>query len=108
MKELLVMVGITFAPIARSSAADGKQAFLDNNCNRCHSVSSQDIEATVKSKSMRGPDLSSIGEDRDTVWLTKYLEKEVELDGKTHRINFPGSDADCKAVADWLAEQKGS
>lgn len=91
-----------------SAAADGKQAFLDNNCNRCHSVSARDIEATIQSESMRASDLSSVGENRDAEWIEKYLQKKVENDGKTHRSTFRGSDEDLESIAEWLAEQKGT
>lgn len=91
-----------------SSAADGKQTFLDNNCNRCHGVAAHDIEATIESESMRGPDLSSIGNDRDAEWLDKYLQKEVDIDGKEHRSTFRGSDEARQTIAEWLAEQRGT
>lgn len=107
MMRFLLMA--TLALVARfSHSADGKQVFLDNNCNRCHAVSSHDIEATVKSERMRGPDLSDVGETRDPEWIAKFIAKEVELDGKTHRIPYKGSDEDLKAIAEWLASQKSS
>ncbi len=49
-----------------SFAADGKQALLDNRCNL-----------------------------RDADWLDRYLKKEIEIGGKTHRtIRNKGSAGD--------------
>jgi len=91
-----------------SFATDGKQVFLDNNCERCHAVSAHDIEATAKSESMHGPDLSSVGKDHDGDWLGKYLLREVAVDGKKHRATFRGTDEDREAIVEWLAQQKGA
>lgn len=106
MKRILLLAAGALLLTKMSFAADGKQAFLDGSCNRCHAVSAHDIEATAKSKSMRGPDLSSIGKDRDAAWINKYLNKEVDADGKRHRATFQGSDEDRMAIAEWLAQQK--
>ena len=95
---------LAFAALA---AADGKQTFLDNNCNRCHAVSAHDIEATVKSASMKGPDLSKAGKDRDADWLEQFLAKEVDIGGKKHSSTYRGTDEDRRAIAEWLAEQRG-
>lgn len=108
MKKILILVCGALAFSSPSYAADGKQTFLDNNCNRCHAVSSHDIEATVKSERMRGPDMSDIGERRDVDWLVKYVRKEVEVDGKAHRASYNGTDEDLKAIADWLATLEGA
>lgn len=108
LTPILLLPVVSLLSSGSSAAADGKQTFLDNNCNRCHSVSAHDIEATVQSESMRGSDLSDVGKNRDAEWLEKYLQKEVELDGKTHRSTFRGSDEDLQTIAEWLAEQKGS
>lgn len=84
-------------------AQDGREAFVDNSCDRCHSIASADIEATVKSERMRGPDLSNIGKTREADWLARYLEKEADIDGKPHRSSFKGSDEELQAIAAWLA-----
>jgi mono/diheme cytochrome c family protein len=87
-----------------ASAQDaGKEVFLSNNCNRCHAVESQGIEATAKSKRVRGPDLSKIEESRDVEWLAKYIEKEVQANDKDHPVAWKGSDKDLEAIATWLA-----
>jgi mono/diheme cytochrome c family protein len=92
------------AATATASAQDaGKEAFLSNNCNRCHAIESEGIEATVKSKRMRGPDLSTIGEDRDAAWLVDYIQKEARANDREHPVAWKGSDDELKAMAEWLA-----
>ena len=106
MSYVVLTLLLALAASTDSSADDGKQAFLDNNCNRCHAVSTHGIEATAKSESMRGPDLSTTGESRDAAWFESYLEKEVDVDGKKHRATYRGSDEERKVIAEWLAARK--
>lgn len=57
---------------------------------------------------MHGSDLSSVGKDGDAAWLSQYLLKEVDVEGKKHRPTYRGSDEDLQTIAEWLAQQKGS
>ena len=84
--------------------ADGRAIFLDQKCNMCHDVSSAGITATTKSEKMKGPDLKGIQRDAD--WVTKYLKKEVDLNGQKHKKAFTGNAAELKALVDWVLEQK--
>lgn len=91
-----------------AGAADdgGQAAFLAARCDMCHSVSTAGIEAKTKSESMRGPDLVDLAKTRDAQWLVKYLQREIQLDGKEHKKEFKGSDEELQAIVDWLLEQK--
>lgn len=89
---------------AAAQAADGKQVFMDAKCNMCHAVPSAEIEATVKSEKMKGPDLTE--GDPDPAWLAQYIKQEVEKDGAKHKKGFQGTDEELKALVDWLLEQK--
>jgi mono/diheme cytochrome c family protein len=84
----------------------GQKAFMDAKCNRCHSISSHEIEATVSSEKMRGPDLAKVGTKHDAAWITQYVKREVKMDDKNHRMAWKGSDEDLKTIADWLATLK--
>ncbi len=93
----------------RSSAslrADGREVFLGSRCDSCHSVSTAGIEAKAKSAAMKGPDLVGLSGQRDAAWLTRYLHKQENLDGKSHKVAFKGSDEELAALIDWLLEQK--
>lgn len=88
------------------SGLDGKQIFLDQKCDLCHTVSSAGIEAKVKSGKMAGPDLKGVAAQKSAEWITKWLHKEEELDGRKHPKMFTGNDEQLKALISWLQEQK--
>lgn len=101
---ILVMLSALAVPAAADEA--GKQAFMDANCDRCHSIASENITATVKSEKMKGPDLDGVGATHDAAWITEFVKREVKLEGKNHRSPWKGSDAELTAVAEWLATMK--
>jgi mono/diheme cytochrome c family protein len=82
----------------------GKKIFLDNKCNTCHSIDSQQIKRTLATS--KAPDLSNIGSEKDAQWIMQYLEKKVELNGKKHMKAWAGKPEDFKTLADWLATLK--
>ncbi|MDA0207768.1 MAG: c-type cytochrome [Acidobacteria bacterium] len=84
--------------------SDGKAAYVNNGCAQCHSVQTQDIEATISSEQMRGPDLSQIGSEHDADWIVAYVKREQAVDGEQHRVPYAGNDDDLRAVADWLVQ----
>ena len=98
----VLLLSLSFTP--RASAVDGKEIFLAQKCNMCHSVSTAAIERTSKSDKMAGKDLVDLG--KDTATLTKYLKKETDLDGKKHGKAFTGTDAELGALVTWLEAQK--
>ncbi len=83
----------------------GKDEFLAQGCNKCHSVSTQDIEATIKSEKMRGPDLAT-AEDHEAAWIVQYVNKEVQLNDKDHKAPFKGTAEQLETVANWVASLK--
>jgi mono/diheme cytochrome c family protein len=99
------LVAVRVSPLA---AADGKEIFLAQKCNTCHAVSNADIEATTKSEKMKGPDLTGVVEEKGVEWTTKFLHKEVDLNGKKHGKELKLSPEETKTLVDWLATQKKS
>lgn len=99
---VLVLAAVSFGPSA--SAIDGKELFLAQKCNTCHSVSTAGIERTTKSEKMAAKDLVDL--DKDAAALTKYLKKETDLDGKKHGKAFTGSDEELGALIAWMQAQK--
>src|SRR3954454_15279710 len=91
---------------AAPAKLDGKQIFLAQKCSLCHSVSSAGIERTVKSEKMAGPDLTNLAAKEDPAKLTKFLRKEIEINGKKHGKTFTGSEAELAALISWLQQQK--
>lgn len=112
MKNVLIYLGLIvtivalygFAyTIADQKSDDGKKIFVDNKCQMCHTVQSAGIE----SKKSDASDLSAVGKDKTTEFLTKYLKKEAKLNDKDHKSSFKGSDEDLKVLVDWLLTLKG-
>lgn len=95
------------APAAAQGAKvlDGKQIFLAQKCNLCHSVSPAGVEATTKSEKMKGPDLVGLGK-KDAKLLNGYLRKTADINGKKHVKQFTGSDEELGALLAWLQKQE--
>ena len=96
------------APVRGASPAkpDGKELFLAQKCNLCHSVSSAGIERTVKSEKVAGPDLTDLAAKETAATLTQFLRKQGEINGKKHGKGFTGSDEELAALIAWLQQQK--
>jgi cytochrome c551/c552 len=108
-EALQLTLAVVFALVAGTgAAADGKALFLENKCNMCHSIDSQKIAKT--SEKMKGPDLSNAGgglvESAD--WAKKFLEREVQMNGKNHTREWKGTDEDLNAIVEWLMSLKTS
>jgi len=99
---------LSILSVARASepaaAPDAKAIFLAQKCNLCHSLTAASIERTMKSS--KAPDLSGVGLERDAAWIEKFITKKVKLNGKDHQKMFTGTDAELKAIAEWLAGMK--
>jgi mono/diheme cytochrome c family protein len=68
----------------------------------CHTVSSAGITPTSK---IKAPDLAGLASKEDPAWITKFLKKEADKNGKKHIKPFTGSDEDLAAVVAWLQKQ---
>lgn len=84
---------------------DGKQIFLAQKCNLCHSVPPAGITATTKSEKMKGPDLTGLAK-RDAKLLNGYLRKTADINDKKHIKQFTGSDEELGAMIAWLQKQE--
>lgn len=99
--------GAGAAPAAAQAAKvlDGKQIFLAQKCNLCHSVSTAGVEATTKSDKMKGPDLVGLSKKEATL-LNGYLRKTADINKKKHVKQFTGSDEELGALIAWLQKQE--
>ena len=115
MKNLLtlaaVLVGVVLlmpAAAAEDAAMDGKALFTDTHkCNMCHAVPAAEIEAKTKSEKMKGADLGGKIE-AEFAEIAAYVRKEGELDGKTHKKPFKGTDEELQTILDWLGSLEAS
>jgi mono/diheme cytochrome c family protein len=96
-------------PAPRAGAAeplDGKAVFMAQKCNLCHGVEAEGIASKATSEKTKGPDLSSVGLERDAAWIEKFLRREEKIDGKVHKKETKATDQELKALASWLASLK--
>jgi hypothetical protein len=84
---------------------DGKEIFLAQKCDLCHTVSSAGIEAKTKSDKMKGPDLTT-AEKRDPKLLADFMRKSAQIDDQDHKKEFKGSDEELGALLSWIQEQQ--
>lgn len=103
LAALLVFAVLGAGPVSGQAKPDGKAIFLAQKCNTCHSVSTAGIERTTKSEKMAGPDLATI--KVDPAFLTKYLRKQADHDGKKHGKAFTGSDQELATLIAWIQAQ---
>ncbi len=95
-------VGFSLLP---AEEVTGKDIFLNNKCNTCHSIKSQGIESKVGEG--KYPDLSNVASNKfENDFIKKFLMKEETLDGKKHAIKFKGDDAELSKLVDWLQTLK--
>ena len=106
LTAVTVTASLGLGAASQADPDEGKSAFSENGCARCHSVETQEIEASIASERMRGPDLSQIGSDRDVDWLIAYVKREETVDGDRHRGPYNGSDDDLQVIAEWLEQLK--
>lgn len=103
---ILALIVVGAALSAPASAVDGKEVFLAQKCNTCHSVSTAAIEATTKSEKMKGPDLVGVVQAHDTAWVSDFIQKKIDKEGKKHAKEFKGTAEELAAIVAWLESQK--
>lgn len=107
MKSMRILSSVLFAAgtllFTTAASAGGPEVFAASKCAKCHTVFNAGIKGDKKPIQR---DLSGVGVKRDAAWMTKYLKKEVAVADKMHKSEWKGTDADLKALVDWLATQK--
>jgi mono/diheme cytochrome c family protein len=95
-------------PAAHAAGGDppGKAVFLGQKCNQCHGIAALGIAATVKSESLRGPDLSEVGGRRTAKWIEGWLRRQETIEGKKHKKQYTGTDAQLADLVAFLGTLK--
>lgn len=107
LATMALVFAVQLAVTSSAAAADdpGKAVFEAQKCNTCHSIDAAGI--TRKMPTSKAPDLSAVGSEKTAEWITKFLHKQEELNGKKHIKEFVGKDEDLAALAKWLESMKG-
>jgi hypothetical protein len=102
----LVLAGAPAIAADEKANQEGVAEFKTLECNKCHALARFEVEPTIKSEKMHGPDLGEIGSTHDAEWMQKWLLKEVELEGKTHKSKWEGTPKQLESISAWLASLK--
>jgi len=101
---IVVFFALLFASLTTAEEKSGKDIFVNSKCNSCHAIKSQDIDSKMASKY---PDLSNFGNEKlEADFVKKFINKEVDLNGKKHAVKFKGSDEELTTLVDWLLALK--
>jgi mono/diheme cytochrome c family protein len=104
---LALVLGLAGTGTSAGRAEEGKQIFLDQKCNLCHSIESQGIEKRMEK--MKGAELSNIGSEIESAeWLKGFLLQEKMKDGDKHQRKFSGSDEEFDTLVSWIMSLKSS
>jgi len=87
---------------SQEKGLDGKEIFMDNKCNTCHTVTSMEIT----SKKTNAVDLSNAGSAGDAKLLKTFLLKESKINDKEHKLKFKGSEEELDTLINWLLTLK--
>jgi mono/diheme cytochrome c family protein len=103
--SLLAAVAVAVSSFAADNA--GKDLFVKNECNSCHSVESQGIAAE------RGEDKASDMSNAAALipsadWGKKFVLREETKDGKKHKKPYKGTEKDLEQMIAWLMTLKTS
>ncbi|MBF0313693.1 MAG: c-type cytochrome [Oligoflexia bacterium] len=118
MKKIIYLITlVTFlAPaIADDKANTGNKEAIEKfkylGCMSCHSVKSAGIGIDASSKEESGsitpPDLSTVGKTRNSEWISNFLKKKEQIEGRSHPKIFKGDKAEREMISNWLASLKG-
>ena len=100
-------IALTSSPsLAGGDLGKGEEVFVSGKCGMCHDVSSAGITATTKSDKIKGPDLAGVTSRQERDWIAKFIRKQTEKDGSSHKKEFKGSDEELAALLDWLETQQ--
>jgi len=98
---IVALFGFAFS-FSQEQNPDGKQIFLDSKCNKCHTVTS----INITSKKDDAVDLSEAGSAGDVQFLKSYLLKEADINDKSHKTKFKGTEEELNTLVEWLSSLK--
>lgn len=97
-----------------SAGEAGKEIFVEYQCVSCHSVSAYSISLVKVEEEaddwgdedeqvIEPPDLSDVGLKHEKKFLSMYLRKKADIDGRKHKKRFKGTKEERKTLVIWLS-----
>ena len=131
---LILFAGSTYAQ-SDEVKEQGRKTFIESRCYTCHTIKAEaaqiekEKEAFAKAKGVelkdddkegddekKGGDLSDVGNERDSKWLTEFVQKPKDyfkdesdcrkIAKKKYRKRFKGSEEELNALVTYLASLK--
>ena len=101
----------------KSNNIEGAKLFKKYKCTVCHTVMASGIgkpkaadgkkeEEDNKGKTIKPPDLSNVGNTYDAEFLSNYLRKKANIDGRKHKLRFKGNKEQRAILVSWLESLK--
>ncbi len=100
---IVALFGFAFS-MAQEAVPAGQKIFLESKCSACHSVNTVGIASNKKD----AVDLSATGDNFNTDFIIRYLNKEVKQNDKLHKTAFKGSAENLNTLAAWLNSLKSA
>ena len=106
LTSVALFLALAIVLVAPSTAADDKnlKLFVASKCSNCHSIEKLGVERKLPSEKTKGRDLGA--SERDATWITEWVLKEIELDGKSHLSTYKGTKKNLEKLAQWLVGLK--
>jgi len=83
--------------------AKGETTFADKRCVPCHAINGKG--GTVGPLA-RGPDLNTVGAQRDAQWLKAFMKDPKAVNPKAKMMAFKGTEEELEALMAYLGSLK--
>lgn len=110
MKVALLLTGMLLSATTTVLAeadpaliAKGEKIFAEKKCVPCHAIKGK---GGIVGPGARGPDLSTVGAQRDVQWLKTFLKDPKAANPKSKMMAFKGSEEELEALVAYLASLK--
>lgn len=100
---LLLTITGAWAQVDPTLIARGEKIFAEKKCVPCHAIKGKG--GTV-GPAARGPDLSTVGAQRDAQWLKAFLKDPKAVNPKAKMMAFKGTEEELEAVVAYLGSLK--
>ena len=103
MSALLLVTTGAWAEADSALIAKGETTFADKRCVLCHAIKGKG--GTVGPLA-RGPDLNTVGAQRDAQWLKAFMKDPKAVNPKAKMMAFKGTEEELEALMAYLGSLK--
>lgn len=106
---LILMIALVLAATEAWAQTDsaliekGEKTFADKKCVLCHVINGK---GGTGGPLARGPDLSTVGAQRDAQWLKAFMKDPKGVNPKAKMMAFKGTEEELEALVAYLGSLK--